>query len=71
MTVWETIRHKLLDLTRKVRINRKRQFRRKSKSQRPSEITPQQSVALIASIVIILMALGGLGLVYNVFAHPT
>lgn len=71
MTVWETIRHKLLDLTGKVRINRKRQLRRKSKSQRPREITPQQTVALIASIVIILMALGGLGLVYNVFAHPT
>jgi hypothetical protein len=33
------------------------------------EITPVEAVALIASIVIITMALGGIGLVYNVFAQ--
>jgi hypothetical protein len=33
------------------------------------EITPVEAVALIASIVIIIMALGGIGLVYNVFAQ--
>lgn len=32
-------------------------------------LTPQQSVALIASIIIIIIAFGGLGLVYNVFAR--
>jgi hypothetical protein len=31
-------------------------------------LTAQQSVALIASIIIIIIAFGGLGLVYNVFA---
>ena len=66
MTVWETIRHRLMDLKGKVYSGRRR-----SKSKRRKEITPQQTVALIGSIVIILMALGGLGLVYKVFAHPT
>lgn len=33
------------------------------------EITPIEAFALIASIVIIIMALGGIGLVYNVFAQ--
>jgi hypothetical protein len=33
------------------------------------EITPVEAIALIASIVIIIMALGGIGLVYNVFAQ--
>jgi hypothetical protein len=42
-------------------------LQRKNKSNK--ELTPQQSVALIGSIIIIVMAFGGLGLVYfdNVF----
>ncbi len=41
-------------------------LQRKNKSNKV--LTPQQSVALIASIIIIIIAFGGLGLVYNVFA---
>jgi hypothetical protein len=33
------------------------------------EISPQEAVALIASIIIIIMALGGIGMIYNVFAR--
>jgi hypothetical protein len=33
------------------------------------EITPHEAVALTASIIIIVMALGCIGLVYNVFAQ--
>ena len=71
MTVWETIRHQLMDLEGKMYSGRRRHVWRMSKSQGRKEVTPQQTVALIGSIVIILMALGGLGLVYKVFAHPT
>ncbi len=39
-----------------------------SKNKSNKVLTPQQSVALIASIIIIIIAFGGLGLVYNVFA---
>jgi hypothetical protein len=42
----------------------RRKGRGKSKSKK--EITPQEAVALIASIIIIILAFGGL--VYNVFA---
>jgi len=42
-------------------------LQRKNKSNKV--LTPQQSVALIASIIIIIIAFGGLGLVYNVFAQ--
>jgi hypothetical protein len=31
------------------------------------KISPQEAIALIASIVIIIMAFGGMGLVYSVF----
>ena len=41
-------------------------LQRKNKSNKV--LTPQQSVALIASIIIIIIGFGGLGLVYNVFA---
>jgi hypothetical protein len=42
----------------------------KGKSKRKEkEITPVETIALIASIIIIIMALGGIGLVYDVFAQ--
>jgi len=39
----------------------------KSKSRGKKEVGPQEGLAIIGSIIIILMALGGLGLVFNVF----
>jgi hypothetical protein len=39
----------------------------KSKSREKKEVDQQQGLAIIGSIIIILMALGGLGLVFNVF----
>jgi hypothetical protein len=68
MTAWREIRHQVIDRIREVGSSSKRQ--QKSKSKNRKGITPQQTVAIIASIVIILTALGGLGLIFNVFAQP-
>jgi hypothetical protein len=70
MTNWNEIRHRILDGIRNIgsssKSQRKSKGRGKSKSKK--EITPQEAVALVASIIIIILAFGGLGLVYNVFA---
>jgi hypothetical protein len=70
MNDWKEIRHRALDRIRKVG-NSGSKFQRKSKDKSKSkkEITPQQAVALIGSIIIILIAFGGIGLVYIVFAQ--
>jgi hypothetical protein len=62
MNGWKEIRHRALDRRRKVGNS-------SSKSKSKKEITPQQAVALVGSIIIILIAFGGIGLVYNVFAQ--
>lgn len=60
-------RHQVLDRIKKTgSSNNKLQRKSKSKSK---NVSPQQSIALIASIIIIIIAFGGLSLVYNVFAQ--
>ena len=67
MTAWREIRHQVLDRIKKTgSSNNKLQRKSKSKSKK---VNPQQSIALIASIIIIIIAIGGLSLVYNVFAQ--
>jgi hypothetical protein len=67
MTAWREIRHQVLDRIKKTgSSNNKLQRKSKSKSKK---VSPQQSIALIASIIIIIIAIGGLSLVYNVFAQ--
>ena len=66
MTAWKEIRHQVRDRIRKTGSSSNKL---QSKSKSKKEITPQQSIALIASIIIIIIAIGGLGLVYNVFAQ--
>lgn len=68
MTAKKEIRHQVLDSIRKMGISKKWWPKRENKNRK--EITPQQMVAIIASIVIILIALGGLSLVYKVFGEP-
>jgi hypothetical protein len=66
ITAWREIRHQVLDRIKKTgSSNNKLQSKSKSKK----EITPQQSIAFIASIIIIIIAIEGLGIVYNVFAQ--
>jgi hypothetical protein len=38
------------------------------KYKRKKEVTPQQALVILGSVIIILMALGGLGLVFNLFS---
>jgi hypothetical protein len=57
MTAWKEIRHQVLDRIKKTgSSSNKLQSKGKSKK----GITPQQSIALIASIIIIIIAIGGL-----------
>jgi len=66
MTAWREIRLKVLDRIKKTSSsNIKLQRKSKSKSKKVSP----QSIALIASIIVIIIAIGGLSLVYNVFAQ--
>ena len=67
MTAWKEIRHQVRDRIRKTGSSSNK-LQSKSKSKSTKGITPQQ-IALIASIIIIIIAIGGLGLVYNVFAQ--
>jgi hypothetical protein len=67
MTAWKEIRHQVLDLIKKTGSSSNK-LQSKSKSKSKKVITPQQSIALIASIIVIIITIGGLGLVYNVFA---
>jgi hypothetical protein len=58
MTAWREIRHKVLDRIKKTgSSNNKLQSKSKSKKVSP------QSIALIASIIVIIIAIGGLSLV--------
>ena len=67
MTAWREIRHQVLDRIKKTgSSNNKLQRKSKSKSKK---VNPHQSIALIASIIIIIIGIGGLSLVYNVFAQ--
>lgn len=60
MTAWREIRHKILDRIKKTgSSNNKLQRKSKSKSKKASP----QSIALIASIIVIIIAIGGLSLV--------
>ncbi len=68
MTAWKEIKHQVLDRIKKTGSSSNK-LQLKSKSKRKKGITPQQSIALIASIIIIIIAIGGLGIVYNVFAQ--
>jgi hypothetical protein len=71
MTNWKEIRHQVQDRIRNVGSSSKLQRKNKGEGEGKSkkEITPQEAVALIASIIIIILAIGGLGIVYNVFAQ--
>ena len=68
MTAWKEIRHQVLDRIKKTGSSSNK-LQRKSKSKSKKGITPQQSIALIASIIIIIISFAGIGLVYNVFAQ--
>jgi hypothetical protein len=57
ITAWREIRHQVLDRIKKTGSSSNK-LQRKSKSEKG--ITPQQSIALIASIIIIIIAIGGL-----------
>ena len=57
MTAWKEIRHEVLDRIKKTGSSSNK-LQRKSKSKKV--ITPQQSIALIASIIIIIISIGGL-----------
>ena len=60
MTAWKEIRLQVLDRIKKTgSSNNKLQRTSKSKSKK---VSPQQSIALIASIIIIIIAIGGLGI---------
>jgi hypothetical protein len=77
VTNWNEVRHQVQYRIRNVvrssrgksESQRKSEAKGKSKSKNKKEITLQEAVALTASIIIIIMALGGIGLVYNVFAQ--
>ena len=61
MTAWKEIRHEVLDRIKKTgSSSNKLQHKSKSKSKSKKGITPQQSIALIASIIIIIISIGGL-----------
>jgi hypothetical protein len=57
-----------LDWQRRLRKVTSFKRKNKSKSRRKREATPQQALAIIGSVIIIRMALGGLGLVFMLFS---
>lgn len=67
MNIWNKIRHRVLVRPRVFRHSERRLHAKKDKNKR--EITPQQMLAIVSSIIIILMAIGGFWLVYDVFAQ--
>ena len=76
MTKWNKIRDRVQVRIRNVVRSRgnskpqqKSEVRGQSKRKNKKVITPQEAVAFTASIIIIIMALGGIGPVYNVFAQ--
>jgi hypothetical protein len=67
MNIWKKIRHRVLVRPRVFRRGGRRLLAKKDKNK--GEITPQQMLAIVSSIIIILMAIGGFWLVYDVFAQ--
>ena len=67
MDIWEKIKHRILVRPRVFRRSGRRL--RAEKDQDRREITPQQMLAIVSSIIVILMAIGGFWLVYDVFAQ--
>jgi hypothetical protein len=59
MSAWKEIRHQVRDRIEKLGSGNDI-LRSKGKSKSKKRITPQQSIALIASIIIIIIAIGGL-----------
>jgi hypothetical protein len=59
MSAWKEIRHQIRDRIEKLGSGNDI-LRSKGKSKSKKRITPQQSIALIASIIIIIIAIGGL-----------
>jgi hypothetical protein len=57
-----------LDWQRRTRKVTSFKRKNKSKSRRKKEVTPQQALAILGSVIIILMALGGLSLVFNLYS---
>ena len=78
ISLWKEVTQKVSDriksgitkllLVRQLRLRQRLQRKSaKSKGMSKKKISPQEAIALIASIVIIIMAFGGMGLVYSVF----
>ncbi|MGH9982462.1 MAG: hypothetical protein ACRD8W_00720 [Nitrososphaeraceae archaeon] len=72
MTAWKELRYLILYRIRNgITRNRKsgqHKTRGKSKAKKPKkEICPEELIAIIASIILIYIAYGALGLVYDVY----
>jgi hypothetical protein len=77
MAAWRDTTQKISDrikngitkllIVRQLRLRQRLVRKSASESKSKKKISPQEAVALIASIVIIIIAFGGMGLVYNVF----
>jgi hypothetical protein len=79
MTAWKEVTQKVSDRVRygitKLLVVRQLRLRQRllkksasqSKGKGKKQISPQEAVALIASIIIIIIAFGGMGLVYSMF----
>jgi len=81
MTAWKEVTQKVSErikngitkllvvrqLRLRQRLLRKSASESMGKSRSKKTISPQEAVALIASIIIIILAFGGMGLVYSVF----
>lgn len=77
MAAWRNTTQKISDrikngitkllIVRQLRLRQRLVRKSASESKSKKKISPQEAVALIASIVIIIIAFGGMGRVYNVF----
>jgi hypothetical protein len=77
MTDWKAIREQVLNCIRKgigrrqqqKRLSTVEKNRKKSKSKNRKVLNPQEIISIVSSIIIILIALGGIGLIFDVFAQ--
>jgi hypothetical protein len=77
MTDWKAIREQVLNRIRKgigrrqeqKRLSTVEKNRKKSKSKNRKVLNPQEIISIVSSIIIILIALGGIGLIFDVFAQ--
>jgi hypothetical protein len=77
MTDWKAIREQVLNRIRKgigrrqqqKRLSTVEKSRKKSKSKNRKVLNPQEIISIVSSIIIILIALGGIGLIFDVFAQ--